>query len=816
MRDDVIRALRSLAMNPSFVLMAIGSLALGIGASTAVFSVLNAVYFSPLPFHPAGRLAVIQLFDDRAECRSVCRGGVTNLEFENWSRALPAADELAGLDVFPAIVADRSGSAVGQGAAISSHFLALLGIRPAAGRLFDSNDKRADAEHVVVLSHTFWVARYGADTAVIGSDIALNGSPFRIIGILPSSARIGRPLFTADSSTAQFFIPFEPYAALRPDREHALTLIARLRPGSDVKSLHSQMQFLLSNADHARTSSFENDSVHRRAGVLPLRRAHARAVASSSYFLLLGSVAFVLLSVCANLAGLFVVRFHGKRHDLIVRAALGATRWKQVRQLCLEALICAAGGGALGLAISIWLGQVTKLFPASSIPYWTNFSLDPRVLGFAAGLVALTAVLVGAAPVIAVRSLRTASSLRDINSTLVGVRDSGRHRLALIALEVQIALVLLSGASLFAKAFVESAGRDIGRAKQSVFIASISTRGAGLPSVSEQQRLAERILYRLHGIPGVVGVAANTSGPSFPGLSRTGDRDMTPVSPPLSAELITPEYFDTWRIPLVAGRAFNDNDAINTPAVAILDEQSAKQLFPAGHILGQQIRFGSPSSGSEWMTIVGVVGTTARGVFPDTSSLFYPTIYQPLAQNTRPAYGVSFVVRTSSDARGTLPAIRAAIHDVAPNTPIVALTSIAAAISKELGPLRLNFVVLSVFAIISLTIAAVGVFGVVSQVVERRSPEIGLRIALGAQAGNVLWFVMRSTLIATVLGVLGGLAGSFALTGLARRFLYGGSAMDPRILLGASAALLLTSLAAAYFPARRAMRIDPSTALRNG
>lgn len=818
MRDEVLHAIRSLARSPGFSLLAIGSLALGIGATTAVFSLLNAVYFRPLPFHPSGELAVIELFDDRTDCRAVCKGTMTARELGGWTESLQAIDALAALSPYRAVVSDHTGAAIGQGAAVSTNLMPLLGVRPDVGRLFDSVDDRADADNVTILSHAFWVSRYGSDPAAVGSHIVLNGTPFRVIGVLSASSRIGRPLFTGDTSTAQFFVPLGPYIGSGPDRKHTLTLVARLRRGTPVESLRAQLALLLARSyDNARLTAnpSSNGDARRRAVVLPLREAHAQAVASSSYFLLFGVVTFALLIVCANLAGLFLARFHGRRHELVIRAALGATPWQQARYLAIECFLCAGAGGALGVVVAVWAGGLAKFLPARGIPYWTGVTVDGRVLLFAAGLVSLSAITIAAFSINAVRPRRAELSLRGMNTVLTGQRGSGRHQLILIAFEVLLALVLLAGAGLLGKAFLSATARDLGQARSSVLMATVAVREMDSGTAMQQRSLAERLLERLQGLPGIVRAAAHTSGPLFPGLSRDGDRQFLPANPPLSAELVTPDFFHVWSIPLISGRMFNSADGAGASSVAVLDERTAHQLFPEGRVLGRQIRLGDPSSPSPWMTVVGVVGTRARSVFPDTSGRFYPTVYQPLAQSAPRASNVGLVLRTAVPTEAMISVVRSAIHDVAPGAILVAITSVEAQLAQELAPLRLNTIVIGSFAVVSLIIAALGVYGVVAQLAVTRSAEMGLRMAIGAQPREVMRLMLQSTAIATLFGIAGGLAVSLALTRVVRVFLYGEAAIETRVLLGASFLLIVTALVAAYFPARRATRVDPSSALRN-
>jgi putative ABC transport system permease protein len=806
MKTDFRHALRALARTPGFTLLATVSLAVGIGASTAVFSLVNAVYYRPLPFHPSGALVAMELFDGRKLCRHECRAELTAAELNDWTESLGAIDALAEIEQYRAVIVDRAGTAIGQGAAVSANFLSLLGVRPLLGRPFDAADDRPGAENVVVLSYSFWRDQYNGDSNVIGRELLLDGSPFQIIGVLPSTGGIGRPLFVGDSATAPFFVPLGPYTARNSERRHAFTLLGRLRPGTRLDALRAQVAVLI-----ARSKS--DPLAPQQAVVLPLRAAHARAVASAPYLLFLGAVAFVLLLVCTNLGGLFLARFQMRQREILVRAALGATWSHLARQFACEGLVCVGLGGMGGIVIASVATRLSKFLPAAGVPYWTDIVLDGRVLLFAGGLCVICVICMGIVPAIVVSSRTSDLSLKDMNADLATGRRVGRHRPVLIAVEVQLALVLLTGSGLFGKAFLTAATRDIGRAKESVVLASFAGRGTRPLTSAEERSLAERVVERLRALPGTIAAAVRASGPPYDGLTREGDSQITAVSPALVAELVTSDYFRAAGIPVTAGRTFNTLDGTSAPPVVVLDDETARWLFPNERAIGRRIKLGDATSASDWMTIVGIVATTRSSVLDRPR--FYPQLYQPLAQSAPGALGITAVTSTRGPTEAMVASVRGALREVAPNVPLVRLASIEQLIAQELAPLRLTAFVLGSFAVISLAIAALGVYGVVTQLVMKRSPEAGLRMALGAQRAGVLWLMMRSTIALTSVGIAGGLVTSLALTRVVRAFLYGESATDFRVLLSVTLALLATAAAAAFIPARRATRVDPAVALRN-
>jgi putative ABC transport system permease protein len=782
-------------------------LVVGIGSGATVFSLINAVYFRPLPFRSTRALAVIDFFDRRRLCLHECRAELTVSDLENWTGSLPALDALALVAEYRAAIADPQEFVIGQGAAVSANLLSLLGLRPMIGRLLDAGDDRLNAPNVVVLSYAFWRDRYNADSTVIGRPLVLDGIPFVIVGVLPSEGAIGRPLFVGDSATAPFFVPISPYVARAPTRPHAFTLLGRLRAGADVGALRSQVAARLDQAPADPRASWN-------ARVLSLRVAHARAVASAPYALFLGAVSFVLLLVCANLAGLFFARFHLRQREILVRAALGANWWQLARPFAFEGFICVGFGMVGGILLAKVATPLGKFLPIAGIPYWTPIAIDGRVFLFTAGLTLISVLLIGFGPALAASAHTSDLSLKDMSMELAPNRRGGRYRPILIAVEIQLALVLLTGAGTLGKAFVGAATRDIGRAKRSVIMASLAGRASRPLTPTEGASLAGRLVQQLGGLRGTLAVGASASGPQYPGLTREGDPQVTPVTPSLSAQLVTLDYFRASGIAVLEGRSFSRSDDANASLVTILDEETARRLFPNQLVIGRRIKLGDPISASDWMTIVGVVAST-HAVLSERSHPFYPQIYQPLAQSTPTAFGISLVLSTREPTALALPSVRTAIRDVAPTVPLVRLASVEQLIDQELAPLRLTTAVLGYFALVSLAIAGLGVYGVVTQFVAKKAAEAGLRMALGAQQNSVLWLMVRPTIAYGSLGIAAGVASSLAASRVIRAFLYGESAIDPRVFVIATLVLAGTAALAAYMPARRATRVDPSVALRN-
>jgi putative ABC transport system permease protein len=532
--------------------------------------------------------------------------------------------------------------------------------------------------------------------------------------------------------------------------------------------------------------------------------------------LFLAIVALVLALVCANVAGVFLSRLHTRHHELQIRTALGCSAARLTRYCAAEGVLCAVFGGLFGVASTPPILKLSRLLPRFSVPFWTPIVVDYRALACAVALVILTAGLVGVAPAIAIRRHLARMPWREVSVTLPANRRLFVQRLLLIACQMQITIVLLTAAGLLSKTFVDAETRDLGMAKRSVLIVRLATVNATRRlTVGEQEDLCARFLHRLREIPGIVSAAARLSGPLAEGIRREGSPRFLTASLPVAPDLVTAAFFRTWSIPIVEGRAFTDHDSSTETRVTILDKETAERLFPDGHPVGQRVSLGDSASGGVPLTVVGVVGSMKGSVFANESASFYPTLYLPLAQGRPAASQLTFIIRTRGSTSAVEPFVRAAVHEVAPDFPVVSLASFASELGARTAGARLNAAVVGALAIVALIIASLGVFASVSHLVASRTREAGVRLALGAPGAHVLWTMMRPSAIATGVGVAGGIVGALAATRLIRGFLYGESPSDPTAFMFAILALTSAALLAAYIPARRLLRIDPSSALRS-
>lgn len=806
---EVRFAFRSLLRARGFTAAAVLSLALGVGASTAIFSLVNAVWFSKLPFKDVDRLVTIEQIDARTDCRGWCKRGTTTEQLRAWS-AGRGVEAVGGLQGWGAVLTTPAGPAMAEGAIVSSRVFSILGLRMSAGRGLVESDDASSAPNVIVLGQSLVDAYFTTDSNVIGRTVLLDQRAYQVVGVVSRGAALGKPLFDADSLTAQFFLPIGPAETRAGRSQPSDIVVARVQNGVRPEELRSQIKPLL--ASESRSAADVKSGAIWDVKVTHLRERQAMEYASS-YGILLGAVTFLVLISYTNVAGLFLARYSARRSEIAVRTALGAGRMRILRQLMTESAVVALAGGALGTLLAFWAVRLTKLLPARGLPYWTEIGVDARVLGFSLVLTLIACVGVGLGPAWFVTSPRQQSNLRDRIGGAASGRGATSARRMLIGVEIAMALLLLSGAGLLTRTFVDAATRDMGALKHSVLRGSFARRPVTDTTAASTRAFAAGFLQRMRAIPDVA--SASLSGPAqqrpSEGITREGDAAMiAPGRAPQSALSVTPDEFDATGIRVLEGRTFTATDTPSSLPVAILDSATARQLYPDGHAVGKRLKFGPPSSPSEWLTIVGVVGTTRGGLTrPDR---YNATLFRPFEQ--APPARFSFAIRTRRDPELVKPAVRAAAREIVPDVPLAALGAIEARVEYDLAPLRMNALIAVVFAWIALVTALLGVFGLTAYVVTERTRELGVRLALGATPARLMWNVIRPTLVMTAFGVGGGLAASFALTRVLKSLLFNTSATDPRVLSGATVLLALVAVTAAALAARRVWRVDPMEALR--
>jgi putative ABC transport system permease protein len=821
-RDDLKTALRSFRAEKSFTAAALLVLTLGIGATTAIFSVVDAVVLRGLPFDEHDRLvAVGQRAVSADEQHAVRLPGFGQDRDPRQLRLVAPQNYLdwaAQQQVFDSMAAIASGwmtlrepgvepeSLVPQ--RVTADFFTVLRVKPAIGRAFTVQNEVAGRDRVAVLSDGLWRRRFGADPGIIGRTLALEdveGGPpaaeagYEVVGVMP-------PGFTYPVGASRATDVWIPYAVPARDRirdpsrvSTYLQVIARLKPGVSVAQAQAQMDQIAAVIEQANPVWNKDSGI----GVRPLIDHIVGARIRSWMLLLLAAVMLVLLIACANIASLLLARGSTRERDIAVRAALGASRSRLVRTLIVESLVLSAMGTGCAIVVAWWIVDILRASMPDGVPRVATIALDWRVLAAAAAASLVTALLFGLGPALQLSRPDLSNGLRDgARSGISAARQ--RLRSALVLAEVALAMVLLVGAALFIGSFLSVLRIDPGFSPDRVLSAQISPRLVSKPT--DQVAALEEIVERVRGIPGVVH-AAILSGflPLGGGISMTSfplrGRPDLPVAQ-LSTKRVTPEYHQALAIPLLRGRLFdNATDRKDFRDVAIINETAAKTFFPDADPIGRDL------GGT---AVVGVVGDVPQTSLEQET---LPEMYRPLAQEE--AFGGMLVVRTRLDPYDVLPAVKAAVYAVLPDVPLRNVVTLEEVLAKQLAQRRLNMLLLGGFGLLGLVIAAVGIYGLMAFVVSQRTREIGVRIALGASRSNVVAIVVLKAFGLVVSGLIVGSAAAWYLSAAARALLFGLEPTDPRAFAAAAVSLLAAALVASVVPARRAASVDPVVALRS-
>jgi putative ABC transport system permease protein len=791
--QDIRFAFRLLRRSPGFAAIVVLSLALGIGASTAMFTVVHAALVKPLPFKDPDRLVMAM------SGASVAESFPLNYpQFLQWRDEFKLFEEVATYFSWSAEIGDAGEPERVVAMRGSASLFSTLGVEPIVGRLFTKADEPRAAERVVLLSEPFWRRKYGADANIQGRRIIINEQPFTIIGVLPGSFRRVRP----GEDGWDLFAPLRLTAESAPASLNFLPVVARLKPGQTVAIAHEQLQ--------AAVLSANPDAQPRpRVVVLPLRD---RLVMNSRAVLLalLGAVGFLLLITCANLANLLLARSVGRQREIAVRLAVGAGRRRIVTQLLTECLVLAGAGCAAGI-LAAW----TAVRSAASLPILTEagvyeLTLNWTVVAFAVTLSTVVAVTFGLVPALRAGRANVAVDLRD------GLRVAGGDRLrsTFVVAEVALTVVLLTGAALLGRSLAKLIDVDKGFDTGSVLTFRLATSQVKYPTAPTQIRFFESVLDHIRRIPGVeaAGVASdfplsnNDTAGTVPIEGRTFAPGQAPVA---QKRIVSAGYFDALKIPVRRGRVFNSTDDARAPGVIVISEAFANRWFPNEDPIGKRVGFNWDMEG--FQTVVGVVANVKHGGLDDPES---PAVY--VAPPQRPDSTFNVVVRTAVPPESIVQAIRAEIKAVDPTRPISQVQTMSTLMSASLSGRRLSLNLVGGFALIGLLLAATGIYGVVSHAAQQRRREFGIRLALGAESTSVLGLVFRQGLLLAVIGASLGLAGALALGGVLRAQLFGIEPSDPATLATVCAGLIAVALVACYLPARRAVKISPASILREG
>ncbi|HEX6199167.1 MAG TPA: ABC transporter permease [Thermoanaerobaculia bacterium] len=801
LRQDLRYALRTLAASPAFTAAAVLTLALGIGANTAVFSVVDAVLLDPLDLPGEDRLFTV--WEDLS-----ARGGpetewTGRAVFDAWRDGAEGFEGLTAVTGWAPALSGGDRPEVLDGALVSHEYFRVLGTEPVLGRGFLAEEETPGKDRVLVLSHGLWERRFGADPAVVGSEVTVNGAAYTVVGIAPEWLR---PPIVQD---AELWSPldFEPVEG--DWGNYYLRVIGRLAPAVGAAAANAELEGIM-----ARLGA-EHPADLRDAGITlePLRRTVVDD-ARTPLLALLGAVVLVLLVACTNVANLVLARAFGRDRELAVRTALGAGRRRLVGQLVTESLLLAAVGGAVGLAFG-WVGmELLRSFAPAATPRLDEVALDGTVFAFTAAATALTGLLFGLVPAFLASRTPVTVALHEGGR---GGSSAGRARVraGLVVAELALGLALLVGAGLLIRTLGALHGVDPGFRAEGVVAGRLIFPSAVYPEAERAAAFVAETVARLEAEPGVeaagaVSVLPLSGGQTDVSYGVEGRIPPEGEEPAADYRVATPGYFDALGIPLARGRLFRPGDDAQAPLVAVVSEELARRAFPGEDPVGRRIKVGGVRNAeTPWRTVVGVVGGVRDNALarePD------PEIYLPLAQ--QPTRAMQVVARTATGGEGAAETLRRVVHGIDRAQPVSQVALLADRVHDSLAPQRFVTGLLAAFAGLALVLAAVGLYGVMAYAVGRRTREIGVRTALGARRGDVLALVLRQGAGLIVLGLA---LGALLAWGLARALaglLYGVAPGDPVTFAGMAALLAVAALAATWLPARRAARLDPTEALR--
>jgi putative ABC transport system permease protein len=801
--NDLRYAARMMGKNPGFTLIAVITLALGIGANTAIFTVVNAVLLRPLGFHDPSRLVIVA---EKSPYPTITTSYENYVDWRAQSQSFESMEGTRGATI--ALTGAGDPERLNSRYATAGLF-PLLGVDAMVGRTFRAEEDAAGGAPVVLLSYGLWQRRFGGAADAVGKSITLDSRPYTIVGVLPKGFELLQP--------ADVFLPFTPWAKTLPDDRNwhpGIYAVARLKPGVTREQARTEMVGITKRLEN----QYPEYNTGISADVVGLQDRLVQNV-RPALLLLLGAVSFVLLIACVNVANLLLARAASRGREIAIRTSMGASRWRIVRGLLTESVLIAVTGGALGLLVaSAALGPLLHM-AEGSVPQIVSVGLDRSVLLFTLVVSVLTGLVFGIVP-----ALRTGKI--DLRETLnEGSRGSttgrGHHRIlgALVATEIAVALLLLIGSGLLLRSFSRLQEVSPGFQPDHLLVADLPLSQNAYAKPELRYEFFDRLVERAKTLPGVKSAGAASFLPVSGGgsLIQFNIEGRPPKTPhdyvAAGYRTVTPQYMETMGVPLLQGRNIAVGDVEKAPAVVVINASMARTYFPGENPLGKRMQIGAtPDKDVPYMEIVGVVGDVLQGLDTDAKAEMYLPYRQ--ADTVLPVFQLSVVLRTSGDPRLQAAALRSAVREIDPNQPVVKIRTMEENMATSVTEPRFRTWLIGIFAALALVLAAVGIYGVMSYSVNQRTNEMGIRVTLGAQPNDVFRIVVGEGLRLALIGVGVGLIGALAATRVLRTFLYGVSAIDPVTFAITAALLILVAVAACYFPARRATRVDPMVALR--
>ena len=802
---DIQYGVRGLLKHPGFTSIVVITLALGIGASTAIFSVVDSVLLRRLPYRNAERIVAIQEVNPEGK-----RIQTTSGNFLDWRAQNTVFQHLSAIRQSPVNLALADQAERVDLAQTNADFFDVFGLTPTYGRLFIPEDEQAGHQPVAVVSDSLWRRRFGSDPSLVGKTITLDGSNYTVVGVAP-------PGFQYPDKTEVWLPPLQRVPELFPGQDLSnrrmgyMTVVALLKPGVSVPQAAGEMETIT-----ARLRQQYPDTNNRRFNRVVSMHDHLIGETNKLLWLLLGAVTFVLLIGCANVANLLLASGASRQKEMAIRTALGASRWRVMRQLFTESTVLALTGGAVGLLIAYWgLTAITKLLPRD-FPRLDEIHLDLRVLAFTFVASVLTGILFGLVPALQMSRTDVQESIRESGRGMAGSLRKSRFRQALIVGEVALSVVLLAGAGLLFRSFMQLQSVNTGFVSQQVLTARITVAGGNYIEHEQFVKFYNQVLEKVTALPGVQDAGLINTLPLDKGPTSAFRVEGRPVTTPdkwpgANYRVVTPNYFRAMSIPILQGRGYTERDNDNAPRVIMINQELADSVFPGEQPVGKRITFGNVDENGQprWFEIIAVVGNVrSLELREQPDSELYFSAYQDMWPR------MSLVVRSSVDPESLGGAVRNVVNEVDKTIPVSQVQTMEHVVSASITQPRFNLFLLGLFSTVAMLLSAAGIYGVTAYTVTQRTHELGIRLALGAQVGDVLKMIVSQGMAVIVVGLVLGLASAFALTRFLRSLLFGVGENDPVTFVAITVMLFVVALLACYIPARRATKVDPLTALR--
>jgi putative ABC transport system permease protein len=794
---------RGLRKKPLFTAAAVLTLALGIGANSAIFTVVNAVLLRPLPYPAPDRLMMLWTYNPR---QGYSKDVSSYPNVDDWRRQSASFEGISAYFGGSFTLTQAGDPAQMEGAVVTPGFFETLGVAPALGRTFGAREGAAGGARVAMLSHGLWQTRFGADPAIVGRTVMLNGVSHEVLGVMPASF--------AHPETAAVWTPLAPSERLAPLMQsrssYWLRVVGRLKPGIDRRAAQSELDII--------ASALERQYPDANAGIgVRLVPMHEEIVGDvrEPLLILFGTAALVLLIACANVANLLLARAASRQRELAIRTALGAGRRRLIAQLLTESLVLATVGGAAGLLLAAGGIQALPSLAPSDLPRLTGVRIDTSVILYTSLAALVTGLIFGAAPALQSAPATAGEFLKERGRTESQGARGRRLRAAVAVAEVAVALVLVIGAGLLVRSFVAMNRVDLGFDARGILAVRVELPRARYSQDAQITAFFTDLASRLRALPGVQSIGLGSSivrAPQSSTLSVHGRPPLDPTVRNLSVpyDSVTPEFFTTLRIPLRRGRLFTSADGPATERVVMVNESLARRFFPDEDALGKRVTYDDPADAqARWLTIVGIVADTRRGGVDrePRAELYYPLTQLP----DRRLY---VLVRTSGDPLALVRPAQAQVWAIDSNQPTASVRSVEAILADAQANRRFTALLLGLFSIVALALAAIGIYGVIAYSTAQRVQEIGIRMALGASRTNVVTSVLKEAVMIGVAGLALGIAAALALTRFLSGLLFGVGVRDPMTFVALPLGLLLVAILAALIPATRAVRVNPLVALR--